>query len=316
MSPVARRGSGSLSWSPRSLCFQLVNRPPLHLGASPLLAQPCVHVRVCAHVFLHACVRVCMCVQGVAPESSRLHSTRAAVRLPNLLHTPWGRGARPDTQACTHLTCAHGDARITHTHTRPGGQSEQLSPTRVPHSDRGPAIHAAGCSGEGTVRCMCGAPQSVRRSRHPPGPPHAVPVPRRQCGVARCPQSPGSWGGSQSPSPPPHLAFPTDGSPREPARALDLPCLTQAWSGESPHTLTSAWPSGQETRSIRRVRPRAGPLLYQERCISGRGGLRWLRPPHEISEQPPSLPQWAANILVLSEGPPPARAELGRPGTI
>lgn len=51
-----------------------------------LLAQPCVHVRVCAHVFLHACVRVC--VQGVAPESSRLHSTRAAVRLPNLLHTP------------------------------------------------------------------------------------------------------------------------------------------------------------------------------------------------------------------------------------
>ncbi|XP_059248427.1 uncharacterized protein LOC132012439 [Mustela nigripes] len=283
---------------------------------------PPLGTAVCARARVRTCVSACLCAcvyvcarHGSRVQQAPLHPGSCEAPKPSPYTLGEGRTPRYTGVHTPHM-CTRGRTHHTHAHTTRWSERTAL-PDQGPTLGQGSCHPRCGLLWGGHCEVYVWGPPKCQVVSAPPG------APARCAGTAQTvwsstvsPEPRKLGGGSQSPSSPPHLAFPTDGSPREPAQALDLPCLTQAWSGESPHTLTSAWPSGQETRSIRRVRPRAGPLLYQERCISGRGGLRWLRPPHEISEQPPSLPQWAANILVLSEGPPPARAELGRPGTI
>lgn len=200
-----------------------------------LSAQPCVHAFVCAHVFLHACVCArCDCPNPAISTWTCPLRPGSVVRLPNQPHTPWGEGhTHRSTGVHTHT---HTDTRITHTHTRPGGLSKQLSLTRVPLSDSGPAIHAAGCSGHVTVTCMCGAPQSVRRSQHPLGvPTHCART--LQCGVSQCALSPGSWG-PQSPSQSCPAGASVPKGPRGTQRRWfwTRPCLRTGRERVSPHT--------------------------------------------------------------------------------
>lgn len=87
-----------------------------------------------------------------------------------------------------------------------------------------------------------------------------MPAPCRWCGELPCSLGPGSLGEARGPSQP----LPPGASVSKGPRSGLAVAFAWAGEGEFPHTLASAWPSGQEAWGLGSACPQARPLLDPE----------------------------------------------------